>query len=109
MCIRDSLQVEDLAKAAKVPLAAYTGMKPGDAADVLARRTQGFVDTLLRVREVNNTEPKDMARYTVLSRRNRDLRTLLGGYLDTNPKIERIRVSIFGFSRGCLLYTSRCV
>ena len=28
------------------------------------------------------------------------LRTLLGGYLDTNPKIERIRVSIFGFSRG---------
>lgn len=94
------LQIEELAKAAKIPLAAYTGMKPGDTADVLARRTQGFVDTLLRVRKVNNTEPKDVARYTVLSRRNRDLRTLLAGYLDTNPKIERIRVSIFGFSRG---------
>ncbi|WP_198513077.1 T6SS phospholipase effector Tle1-like catalytic domain-containing protein [Achromobacter ruhlandii] len=94
------LQIEELAKAAKIPLAAYTGMKPGDTADVLARRTQGFVDTLLRVRKVNNTEPKDVARYTVLSRRNRDLRMLLAGYLDTNPKIERIRVSIFGFSRG---------
>ncbi|CUJ59210.1 MULTISPECIES: T6SS phospholipase effector Tle1-like catalytic domain-containing protein [Achromobacter] len=94
------LQIEDLAKAAKIPLAAYTGMSPGDGADVLARRTQGFLDTLLRVREVNNTEPKDMGRYTVLARRNRDLRTMLAGYLDAKPKIERIRVSIFGFSRG---------
>ncbi|MFY0478130.1 T6SS phospholipase effector Tle1-like catalytic domain-containing protein [Achromobacter marplatensis] len=94
------LQVEDLAKSAKIPLSAYSDMKPGDAAEVLARRTQGFVDTLLRVRQVNYTEPKDMARYTVLSRRNRELRERLSGYLTANPKIERIRVSIFGFSRG---------
>lgn len=94
------LQIESLAKAAKVPLASYTDMAPGDAADVLARRVQSDLDTLWRVWKVNYAEPKDVARYTVLSRRNRDLRDRLSSYVATNPKIERIRVSIFGFSRG---------
>lgn len=94
------LQLKDLADAAKMPLAAYTKMQPGDAADILVRRTQGLRSTFQRLLQINNQEPKDSERYTVLSRRNAALRDLLAPYLATKPSIERIRVSVFGFSRG---------
>lgn len=95
-----AMQVESLAKSAKVALSSYTGMQPGDAKDVLTRSKLGALEQLMRVGRVNYTEPKDMNRYTVLARRNQALRTMLSGYLGANPKVERIRVSIFGFSRG---------
>ncbi|VFR26048.1 Secreted protein Hcp [plant metagenome] len=94
------LQLKELADAAKMPLAAYTKMQPGDATDILVRRTQGLRSTFQRLLQINNQEPKDSERYTVLSRRNAALRDLLAPYLATKPAIERIRVSVFGFSRG---------
>lgn len=94
------LQVEELGKGATVPFASSTGMQPGDAADVAIRRAQWLAESSWRVWTVHKATPNHMARYSVLSRRNRDMKEMLSGYLTTNPKIERIRVSIFGFSRG---------
>jgi hypothetical protein len=90
------LQIEELAKGATLPF----GPTPGDAADVAIRRAQGLAASVWRVLSVHKARPNNMARYSVLSRRNREMRQMLSGYLSTNPKVERIRVSIFGFSRG---------
>ncbi|VFR45147.1 Secreted protein Hcp [plant metagenome] len=95
-----SLQVETVAKSANLSLAAYSGLEPGSEEETLIRKGLGALGSLFRIGRINFTEPNDSARRSVLSRRNRELKTMLAGYLDANPKIERIRVSIFGFSRG---------
>lgn len=94
------LQVEKLAESAKMPFSSYSQLKPGEDKEVSIRRAQGLLGSALRIWDINDAKPNDSARYSVLSRRNRELKEALSGYLAANPKIERIRVSIFGFSRG---------
>lgn len=94
------LQVENLAKVAKLSVAAYGGMLPGKPDDVQARRADTLVEKGRTVWAVHDATPNDQVRRTVLSQRNEHLRRLLGSYLTSKPAVERIRLSVFGFSRG---------
>ncbi|WP_345776095.1 hypothetical protein [Stenotrophomonas maltophilia] len=103
--LRLSLQdVERLAQAARMPLSNYLAVNQGEKElDLRNSLSGGFwnmVGALQRVRGTHLTRADHAARRAVLQERRAFLAKKVAPFQAQNPRVDRIRLSIFGFSRG---------
>lgn len=96
--------VERLAKAANLPLANYLAVNQGDAEIALRNSLSGgfwnTINALRRVRGTHLTRADHAARRQVLQERRHFLAGQVAPFQQQNPRVDRIRLSVFGFSRG---------
>ncbi|MBE5271164.1 DUF2235 domain-containing protein [Stenotrophomonas sp. B2] len=103
--LRLSLQdVERLAQAARMPLSNYLAVNQGEKElDLRNSLSGGFwnmVGALQRVRGTHLARADHAARRAVLQERRAFLAKKVAAFQAQNPRVDRIRLSIFGFSRG---------
>lgn len=103
--LRLSLQdVERLAQAARMPLSNYLAVNQGEKElDLRNSLSGGFwnmVGALQRVRGTHLARADHVARRAVLQERRAFLAKKVAPFQKQNPRVDRIRISVFGFSRG---------
>ncbi|AWT15986.1 hypothetical protein DM611_17725 [Stenotrophomonas maltophilia] len=103
--LRLSLQdVERLAQAARMPLSNYLAVNQGEKElDLRNSLSGGFwnmVGALQRVRGTHLARADHTARRAVLQERRAFLEKKVAPFQKQNPRVDRIRISVFGFSRG---------
>ncbi len=103
--LRLSLQdVERLAQAARMPLSNYLAVNQGEKElDLRNSLSGGFwnmVGALQRVRGTHLARADHSSRRVVLQERRAFLAKKVAPFQAQNPRVDRIRLSIFGFSRG---------
>ncbi|WP_238985286.1 T6SS phospholipase effector Tle1-like catalytic domain-containing protein [Stenotrophomonas beteli] len=103
--LRLSLQdVERLAQAARMPLSNYLAVNQGEKElDLRNSLSGGFWNTvhaLQRVRGTHLARADHASRRAVLQERRAFLERKVAPFQKQNPRVDRIRISVFGFSRG---------
>ncbi|HDS1129879.1 TPA: DUF2235 domain-containing protein [Stenotrophomonas maltophilia] len=103
--LRLSLQdVERLAQAARMPLSNYLAVNQGqEEIDLRNSLSGGFwnmVGALQRVRGTHLARADHASRRAVLQERRAFLGKKVAPFQKQNPRVDRIRISVFGFSRG---------
>ena len=103
--LRLSLQdVERLAQAARMPLSNYLAVNQGEKElDLRNSLSGGFwnmVGALQRVRGTHLARADHTARRAILQERRAFLAKKVAPFQAQNPRVDRIRLSVFGFSRG---------
>ncbi|AWT15984.1 DUF2235 domain-containing protein [Stenotrophomonas maltophilia] len=103
--LRLSLQdVERLAQAARMPLSNYLAVNQGEKElDLRNSLSGGFwnmVGALQRVRGTHLAVADHTSRRAVLQERRAFLGKKVAPFQKQNPRVDRIRISVFGFSRG---------
>ncbi|WP_350259526.1 phospholipase effector Tle1 domain-containing protein [Stenotrophomonas riyadhensis] len=111
--LRLSLQdVERLAQAARMPLSNYLAVNQGEKElDLRNSLSGGFwnmVGALQRVRGTHLARADHVARRAVLQERRAFLGKKVAPFQKQNPRVDRIRISVFGFSRGATETSAFC-
>ncbi|HDS1675385.1 TPA: DUF2235 domain-containing protein [Stenotrophomonas maltophilia] len=96
--------VERLAQAARMSLSNYLAVNQGqEEIDLRNSLSGGFwnmVGALQRVRGTHLARADHIARRAVLQERRAFLAKKVAPFQKQNPRVDRIRISVFGFSRG---------
>ena len=96
--------VERLAQAARMSLSNYLAVNQGqEEIDLRNSLSGGFwnmVGALQRVRGTHLARADHVARRAVLQERRAFLEKKVAPFQKQNPRVDRIRISVFGFSRG---------
>ncbi|UUS14586.1 DUF2235 domain-containing protein [Stenotrophomonas sp. CD2] len=96
--------VERLAQAARMSMSNYLAVNQGqEEIDLRNSLSGGFwnmVGALQRVRGTHLARADHVARRAVLQERRAFLAKKVAPFQKQNPRVDRIRISVFGFSRG---------